>query len=358
MKVRSRAPLRLGICGGGTDVSPYCDEHGGLVLNATIDKYAYCTLDTDADDVKFEATDLQISEAYSVSDFPNSSKQLKLHHAVYLYMIEKYNNGKLIPLKMTTSCDAPIGSGLGSSSTLVVAMIKAFDHLFKAALDDYGIAREAFFVERVICGLNGGCQDQYAAAFGGFNLLDCRCGGNVIVNPLRISKEVLLELESSIVLYFTGVSRESAKIIDEQKKNVVDSNKEALAALDNLKKETRIMKDALLLGNFDCIVDSINRSWESKKKSASVISNEVINHAMNVAFNAGAKAGKVSGAGGGGFMLFIVQNEIRDRVLRELKALGGLTTTCHFTKSGVTSWEVRKGSKNEEFYARNFAKFC
>ena len=180
----------------------------------------------------------------------------------------------------------------------------------------------------------------------------------MIVNPLRISKEVLLELESSIVLYFTGVSRESAKIIDEQKKNVVDSNKEALAALDNLKKETRIMKDALLLGNFDCIVDSINRSWESKKKSASVISNEVINHAMNVAFNAGAKAGKVSGAGGGGFMLFIVQNEIRDKVLRELKALGGLTTTCHFTKSGVTSWEVRKGSKDEELYARNFAKFC
>ena len=173
MIVRARAPLRLGLAGGGTDVSPYCDVHGGYVLNATLDRYAYAVIKTlDEPYVRFVSTDQQKEKVKAVDEPLVLNGKLDLHKAVYNEIIQHYNGGKRIPLELSTFCDAPAGSGLGSSSTLVVVMIRAFAELLNLPLDDYALAHLAYKIERVDCGLQGGRQDQYSATFGGF-ILSC-----------------------------------------------------------------------------------------------------------------------------------------------------------------------------------------
>lgn len=337
--IRARAPLRLGLAGGGTDVSPYCDEHGGFVLNATIDKHAFATIEPRADGrVRFLATDRQEVAELDATGVLAPSPQLALHRGVYNWVVRVLNQGRPLPVTLTTYSDAPAGSGLGSSSTLVVAMLQAFCELLRHPLGEYDLARSAFSIERVEVGLAGGRQDQYSAAFGGFNFMEFYGDERVVVNPLRIKPHILFELEASLVLYFTGVSRESASIIAEQSRNMVRKDEAAVAALHALKAEAVCMKEGLLQGNFDAFVESMRRSWESKKRTAHLISNPLINHAYETALAHGAKAGKVSGAGGGGFMMFFVDPERRMDVIRALESRGGTILNCQFTRFGAESW--------------------
>lgn len=340
MKVRSRAPLRIGIAGGGTDVSPYCDVYGGYVLNATIDRYAYCTISDNADYVFFRAQDLDIEESWQLQNYNSKTSKLRLHSAVYDFVMENYNQGKLLPLSISTFCDAPIGSGLGSSSTLVVAILAALLEYLNISLDDYEIAKIAFHVERDICSLKGGAQDQYAAAFGGINFMEFYGGRKVIVNPLRVKERILCELESSLLLFFTGISRDSARIIDAQSNSVLKGNESSLKAMHGVREEAKRMKESLLTGNFPSIIDSLRRGWEKKKLSSDVVSNKKINKIFDIALSNGALAGKVSGAGGGGFILFFVPLEFRNKLINSLKNEDGFITNCHFTKKGVQAWRV------------------
>lgn len=341
MLIRARAPLRLGLAGGGTDVSPYCDVHGGYVLNATLDRYAYAVIQTlDEPVVRFVATDQQSEKVKAVTEPLELNGHLDLHKAVYNHMIQHYNGGQPISLELSTFCDAPAGSGLGSSSTLVVVMIRAFAELLNLPLDDYTIAHLAYMIERVDCGLQGGRQDQYSATFGGFNFMEFYADDRAVINPLRIKNWIICELEASLVLFYTGVSRESAKIIADQSNNVKSGSLDAIEAMHGIKNEALVMKECLLRGDFSGIVESMRQGWESKKRSAKTVSNPHIEEIYNAAIASGAIAGKVSGAGGGGFMMFFVPTERRMEVIRKLNDFKGQVSNCHFTKHGTQAWKI------------------
>lgn len=342
MLVRARAPLRLGLAGGGTDVPPYCDEFGGYVLNATIDRYAYTIIKTlDKPIVKFIASDQKVEKVKDLGDRIELNGRFDLHEAVYNYMIETYNQGVQIPIEMTTFCDAPAGSGLGSSSTLVVSMIKAFMELFNIPLDDYEIAHLAYYIERIECGLQGGKQDQYSATFGGFNFMEFYKNQRAVINPLRVKNWIVCELEASIILYFTGISRESAEIIKVQSSNVERRADRTIEAMHSIKQEALCMKESLLKADFNQFVESMRLGWEQKKRTAETISNEKIDEIYEAALKAGARSGKISGAGGGGFMWFFVPPSRRMKVIRTLETFGGQVSNCHFTKHGTQAWRIR-----------------
>lgn len=341
MIVRARAPLRLGLAGGGTDVSPYCDTHGGYVLNATINRYAYAVIKVlDEPIVRFVASDQKSEQIYAISDPLEFNGTLDLHKAVYDHMILHYNDGNRIPMELNTFCDAPAGSGLGTSSTLVVAMIRAFVELLNLPLDDYSIARLAYKIERIDCGLQGGRQDQYSATFGGFNFMEFYEDDRAVINPLRIKNWIICELESSLLLFYTGVSRESARIIEDQSCNVREGLVDAIDAMNNIKHEALVMKECLLKGDFGGLVESMRQGWENKKRSAKSVSNQHIDDIYDSAISAGALAGKVSGAGGGGFMMFFVPTDKRMSVVRALECFKGQVSNCHFTKHGTQAWRI------------------
>jgi len=339
--IRARAPLRLGLAGGGTDVSPYCDTHGGYVLNATLDRYAYAVIEPLAQPrIRFAATDQGTTADLALDDPLVLDGQLNLHRAVYRTMMDTYNAGVRLPLVLSTFCDAPAGSGLGSSSTVVVVMIRAFAELLNLALDDYAIAHLAFRIERVDCGLGGGRQDQYSATFGGFNFMEFYANERALVNTLRVKNWIVCELEASLVLFYTGVSRASATIIADQSNNVARGSVDAIEAMHGLKHEALVMKECLLKGDFAGIVESMRAGWISKKRSARSVSNSHIDEIYDSACSAGALAGKVSGAGGGGFMMFFVPPERRMEVVRTLGRFSGQVSNCHFTQHGTQAWRA------------------
>jgi D-glycero-alpha-D-manno-heptose-7-phosphate kinase len=341
MIVRSRAPLRLGLAGGGTDVSPFCDQHGGAVLNATIDMHAYTIIEPlDNGKVVFAAADIgQEWEAPADSEIPITDP-LILHRAVYRRVMRQFNGGRPLPCRITTYCDAPPGSGLGTSSTVVVSLLKGFVEWLSLPLGEYDIAHLAFEIERVDAALNGGRQDQYAATFGGVNFMEFYEKDRVIVNPLRVKNWILSELESSIVLFDSGVSRSSAAIIDEQTKNVSSGKSQSVEAMHELKVDAIGMKECLLKGNIMGLGEFMRRSWEAKKKLAASVTNSHIEQVYNAGVGAGAYAGKVSGAGGGGFIMFLVDPKRRVEVVRTLDKEEGRVMTCHFTKTGTEGWKI------------------
>lgn len=242
---------------------------------------------------------------------------------------------------MVTYSDAPAGSGLGASSTLCVTMVQAFAELLSLPLGQYDVAFDAFRIERLELQMSGGRQDQYAATYGGFNFMEFFADNRVIINPLRLKPHIIAELESSLVLFYTGMSRDSAAIIAEQIDNLNSDSAGSLDAFHQLKQHAYAMKDTLMKGNISSFGRMLGTSWGAKKKTAELISNPIIERALSAALNAGAYAGKVSGAGGGGFIMFVVDPLARVRVIRALKqADGGVVMPCHFTSEGVQSWLV------------------
>jgi D-glycero-alpha-D-manno-heptose-7-phosphate kinase len=336
-KIRARAPLRIGLAGGGTDISTYSDEFGGAVLNVTIDRFAFAScIARDDGRIVFEADDLGISEEWSGGDV--AASQLRLHRGVYERMMRDFNGGERIPMTLRTTVDAPAGSGLGSSSSLVVAMVDGLREVLSAPLGPYEVARLAYEIERIDLGLSGGRQDQYAAAFGGINYIEFLPSDRVIVNPLRARRNVFCELESSIVVCFSGQSRQSANIIDEQTSIMRAPSSPAMEALHRLKSDAMEMKEAFTAGDIDRMAAVLRRSWEAKKATASSISNQRIDQLLEIGLANGALAGKVSGAGGGGFIFFFVHPENRYRLTQALNDADGHATSVKFTEVGSETW--------------------
>lgn len=341
MIIRSRAPLRLGLAGGGTDISAYHDIYGGYVLNGTIDRYAYTTikLSTDAD-THFYALDLQKQKQINLDQDIVRDGVLDLHTELYKVVMREYNNGEFLPIIVSTFCESEPGSGLGSSSTLVVCMIQAYVELLNLPLDFYAIAHLAYRVERINCGFQGGKQDQYSATFGGFNFMEFYGDDKTIINPLRLHGNIIAELEASLILCYTGISRDSSKIIMDQSKNIQRESTNSLDAMHEMKEQALSMKEFLLTGDMRGFVSSMKVGWENKKRSSNSVSNQFINDIYDAALNAGAESGKISGAGGGGYFMFFAPVESRMSVIRALNKMGIRASNCHFVSEGSYSWRM------------------
>jgi D-glycero-alpha-D-manno-heptose-7-phosphate kinase len=340
MIYRSKAPLRIGLAGGGTDVSPYSDLYGGAILNATISLSAYATIEPISENkIILQALDRKEKQQFEWATHLPIDGKLNLLKGVYNRIQKDYG----IPaagFRLSTFVDAPAGSGLGTSSTLVVAILGAFIKMLKLPLSDYEAAQYAYAIERNDLQLAGGKQDQYAATFGGVNFMEFYDAGNVIVNPLRIHAEYLHELENNLVLYFTDTSRESATIITEQVKNVNTKNEKSIEAMHQLKEQAKMMKEALLKGHLDKMGEILDYGFKQKRLMANNISNKNIEAIYDAAKKAGATGGKISGAGGGGFMIFYCPCNTRHAVIETLKTFGGEVKKYSFVDYGLTTWSV------------------
>ncbi len=338
MIYRSKAPLRIGLAGGGTDVSPYSDQYGGAILNATVSLFAYANIEpVDEKKIIVEALDRNEKEILEWNKSLPINGHLDLLKGVYNRIQKDYNLPQT-GFRLSTFVDAAAGSGLGTSSTLVVAIIGAFVEMLKLPLGDYDIAHYAYQIEREDLKLSGGKQDQYAAMFGGVNYMEFYEDDKVIVNPLRIRSQYLHELENNLVLYFTATSRESAAIINEQVKNVNEKNEKSIEAMHQLKEQARMMKEALLKGRLNEFGEILDFGFQQKRKMAHNISNSVIEEIYEAAKKAGATGGKISGAGGGGFMIFYCPGNTHHAVVQALKSFGGEVKNYTFTKYGLTTW--------------------
>ena len=340
MIYRSKAPLRIGLAGGGTDVSPYSDLYGGAVLNATVSLYARASIEpAPGGKVVFQALDRGISAEYDAKRTLPADRKLALHKAVYDHIKARYG----IPdggFCLSTYVDAPAGSGLGSSSTLVVAMIGVFAEWLGLPLGSYDIAHMAYRIEREELGMAGGKQDQYAATFGGFNYMEFLDKDKVIVNPLRVAKSYIDELENNLLLFYTSHSRVSATIIEEQQRNVRDSDAVSIEAMHAVKRQAAEMKEALLTGRMDRVGRLLHEGFVSKKKMARSISNPLIEEIYRTASEAGALGGKVLGAGGGGFMAFYCPDIRRYRVMKSLEKFEGVFKAYQFVPDGLSTWRI------------------
>ena len=340
MVFRSKAPLRIGLAGGGTDVSPYSDLYGGAILNASITLFATAHIQpVNESMVTLHAADRNEIEEYEMQKELPLTGKLDLLKGVF-NRIQKDYGIQQTGLRLTTNVDAPAGSGLGTSSTLVVAIIGAFAEMLRLPLGEYDIAHYAYEIERKDLGLAGGRQDQYAATFGGVNFMEFYSGDKVIVNPLRIKSQYLQELENNLVLYYTASSRESATIIKEQQQNVEKNDPQSVEAMHLLKEQSKRMKEALLTGKIDEIGKILDFGFVQKRMMAKNISNSRIEEIYSAAITAGATGGKISGAGGGGFMIFYCPGTSRYNVIETLRKFGGEVKPYSFCDNGLTTWSA------------------
>jgi len=340
MIYRSKAPLRIGLAGGGTDVSPYCDLYGGAILNATVSLYAYANIEPVHENaIILQAVDRKEEQRFEWHHELPVDGKLDLLKGVYNRLQKEYGL-PLTGFRLSTYVDAPAGSGLGTSSTLVVAIIGAFSEMLRLPLGEYDIAHLAYVIERNDLNMAGGRQDQYAATFGGVNYMEFFSDDKVIVNPLRIRQEYLFELENNLVLYYTATSRESARIIEKQTQNVVDKKGKPIEAMHQLKQQSIMMKEALLKGKVNDIGEILDFGFQQKRQMAEGISNDLMDSIYTAAKKAGATGGKISGAGGGGFMIFYCPDNSKYAVIEALAAFGGHCKNYQFVDHGLKTWTI------------------
>jgi D-glycero-alpha-D-manno-heptose-7-phosphate kinase len=331
--IRAKAPLRVSFAGGGTDVEPFPTEEGGLVLSATINRYAYGALaPRDDAGIGVESVDFGLSVDYSEDDSLAFDGKLDLVKAA----IRKLGRGGF---DLFLHSNAPPGSGLGASSSVMVTLIGLLKEYHRMALTDYEIAELAFALEREDLGIKGGRQDQYAATFGGFNYIEME-GGHVVVNPLRIPDDVVHELEHNMLLCYTGRTRRSDHIIEDQTQRFQSRDERAVEGLRMQKRLAQEMKDALLRRRLNEFGELLGTAWEYKKQLSPRISNGFIDEAYETARREGALGGKVTGAGGGGYMLFFCPFQRKHRVADALIEMGVTVTEFEFAAAGLTTWAI------------------
>ncbi|WP_108821704.1 dehydrogenase [Dysgonomonas sp. Marseille-P4361] len=342
MLIRSKAPFRLGLAGGGTDVSPYSDIYGGCILNATISLYAYANIEP-RNDNKIVFRIPQTNEEYifdSSPMLPICNDKADLMKGIYNRIVKDFVKK---PLSFTLTCalEVPFGSGLGTSSTLAVAILGAYAEWLTLPLGEYDLAYLAYLIERVDLKQAGGKQDQYAAAFGGFNFMEFYADDKVIVNPLRIRNDIINELSNNMLLYYTNSSRNSGDIIEKQQKNVKEQKAKSIEAMHKIKAQAYEIKEAILKNDLDQIGHILHEGWTYKRNMADGITTPLFEEIYETAINAGSTGGKISGAGGGGYVFFYCPGNTRYAVVKALENLGGTVQPYSFTKKGLETWHTK-----------------
>lgn len=338
MIFRARAPLRISFSGGGTDLAPYVNEKGGLVLSTTIDRYAYATLTFREDRrIRVRSQDLSSGLDFHVDDMPPFDGNLDLIKGCLNRL--RPDDGTIDRgMELYLDTQAPPGSGLGASSALVVATIGALAEWRRLTLDKYEIARLAWEIERTDVGVPGGLQDQYAASFGGFNLMEFHNQSSVIVNPLRIERRILNELVYNMLLVYTGASRVSAQIIESQITGLMAREPVVTEAMDRMKALTLQAKDALLRGRLETFAEILHEEWLAKQRTSDSVTTAHIDEMYAEARRLGSLGGKVSGAGGGGFMFLYCPYHTKPAVSQRLTQMGAHVLPVAFEPKGMQSW--------------------
>lgn len=284
MRIRAKAPLRISFAGGGTDVPPYPMTHGGCVLNATIDSFAWGSLHPRCDKrIGIESADLNLQVEFPVDEELHLDGNLDLAKAALKRLGALQSEGFDIFLQS----DAPPGSGLGSSSALVVALVGLVREFKSIPLGSYEVADAAYLIERQDLQIAGGLQDQYAASFGGFNFMEFE-KDRVIVNPLRVQRGTINELEHNLLLCYTGKTRRSDHIIDDQTARLMSQQVDTVHALQSQKELAVAMKNALLTNRLLHFGDLLDSAWQTKKKMSDRISNPQIDEFYEEARKIGA----------------------------------------------------------------------
>ena len=339
---RARAPLRISFAGGGTDVSPFREREGGVVLSTTINRYAYGTLRQRGDgQVQLDSLDFGAQATFPVRGDVNLGDELDLPRAA-ISRLRTYADGVNADsgFDMFLHSSAPPGSGLGSSSAMMVTLVGAMQSFYRIPLSEYEVAELAHDIERVDLGREGGMQDHYAAAFGGFNFIEF-ADDRVIVNPLRISGDILSELEYSLLLAFTGKTRSSDRIIEDQTQRYEAGERDALGGLRAQKELAVQMKNALLRARLSEFGSLLGDAWQEKKRMSPRISTPEIDELYEAGIKAGALGGKVTGAGGGGYMLFYCEYDKKHRVAEALTRMGAPVSDIGFDLEGLRRWTTQ-----------------
>jgi D-glycero-alpha-D-manno-heptose-7-phosphate kinase len=337
--VRAKAPLRISFCGGGTDVSPYTEERGGVVLSATIDKYAYASLrPLEAEEIRVTSLDYDLSRSYPLHRKMEPDGELDLVKGVLNHF---RGDGFPSGLEILVHCDAPPGSGLGSSSTIVTTLVGVVADWLRRPMTPYEVAELTYRIERIDLGISGGRQDQYAATFGGFNFMEFHADYTV-VNPLRLRRSTVNELEYALLLCYTGETRLSANIVDKQVRAYRKRQPEVLESLDEMKRLTLELKTLLLTDQIRRFGEGLHEAWEWKKKLQSEITNPRIDALYELARGQGAIGGKILGAGGGGFLLVMAPFERRHVVAQAMEAQGGRIVPFAFEGRGLQTWTAHE----------------
>ena len=335
--IRAKTPLRISFAGGGTDVPPFPEREGGLVLNATINRYTYGTLGPRRDgQICIESVDFGMATEFASTESPVFDGKLDLAKAAITKVVGATHGGGF---DLFLHSNAPPGSGLGSSSAMMVTLIGLLAEYRSLPLTDYEIAELAFRIERTELGIKGGLQDQYAATFGGFNFIEFDAG-RVLVNPLRIRPDIMLELEHNMLLAFTGNTRVGDRIIEDQTARFEGAEEDALAGLRQQKELAIEMKDALLKRRLTEFGRLLHDAWLAKKQMSDRISNATIEEMYEEARRNGAIGGKVTGAGGGGFMLFYCDYRSKHRVAEALTRMGAAVEEFAFVHEGLRTWRT------------------
>ncbi len=337
MIIRSKAPFRVSFGGGGTDMPPYCTEHGGCVISTTIDRHVYISVEP-RDDEKVRVFSINYNKEvfFDVGD-KDYTGDFELFKGVINVL--NINDG----FNITVYSDLPAGSGMGGSSSLCVALIGAFNELYNFKLNKHEIASKACDIERVELKQKGGYQDQFAAAYGGFNFIEFSNG--IKVSPIKTSEEMINELQYRLILCYVGGSHFSSNIQDEVLKGYEIEKKSFMEAMQDLKDVAYSMrkiiesKDISQLNKFG---EFLHKGWLAKKSLSSKISNKNIENFYLTSRKYGVLGGKLLGAGGGGHLLLFSNPEKKYNVIKELEKIGGKIVNFHFNPKGLEVWKLKE----------------